>query len=835
MRRQCCRRAPALHVQSRCYNPAVVPLGEGAHPKPMPLVKSTLGHRWFPYHEMVKMRQGEATVNAAMFKEMLEKAGLNTDVFAEVSGKQFGPRTLYVALGTDVGSVTLLALAQKWAAQERAPLKLKALMVLGPCSEEEKQNRQIVVRYFKSRGADVRAVTPTDEDIAQVEAWYGESFEWRGLTPDDERVAMLRRWVLYSRIKLAERHPFGAHVLFGTNLDRNLQRIADRMVPDDAIPADGSAVRPQPPSALWDLSLEESTFQIPLYDTANADWKVGQVKCHRPFLAFSNAQLERTAQFFEGDKLRPLLTTPPPVSARLDDVQVSEMLKLAKRCHVRTRAMRRLAAEFISRNCRLDYKLGWSTLNRAEVDSIPEEALLLVVTALVAFSSSQCRSDWLKTPPEAVHDLLDLVLCRSDLPASPVHEIPGTGVALVFEDPYDPVLSSDASVFAFVPSPTEEDRCPTLKFPAWASKTRSHPHPPTKCFTGTTFGRWLVQLYTTEERRQQHTLEGRCFYVTHLRHPDDPWWQQVSNAHRFLRHLRSQIHDPALHAHGHPSRPSHLILRDIPLILMGTEGLAGPSDPDEEVPTEASHLFAVACPPFGYWAPQFRNHVFQGGVPHIYKAPGYILKPQWLLDFLPVPGLLGPMFVPISRQVQIQIRAAEHLSGKMKSAKTEVAFDTGLMSEEQYKRVKVAAVNQVMLAEGDPADIDTAGVYKGAYDTLKGKGLLQKSQDPELLTSREAGFVEDEDLWGGVEAAGLAETVNTPPSEPSNVALSDFAKSWSNVKRTRRDSAPDFRLEAGFKGREKSSSNSYLNCSSWAATTPAERQNARYPMHGPEG
>ena len=653
--------------QARAYHPASVQIGEHGAPRPLPQVKSTIGQDWVPYHQLVENRSGAKSVDAEVFREMLDKAGLSLNSFATESRRDFGQRSLYVALGNDLPSAVLLASAQNWVEVTRPGVVLKPMQVRLPLPGWfGVQN--VVREFWKERGLTVLDLYPKPADYEQVASVYPEPIDWDTVGHKDPRVSLLVRWVLFRTVRLQERHPYGASILLGTNLDRNLQRIADALVPNDA-----PLGRNRRAGELWDLSMEPTTFQLPVVDTVHADWKTGHVTCHRPLLALTIAQIENTAGIYLLDKLAPLLSKPPPVYLRLAKDQSRELLQLAKRCHVRTRAMRKVAQEFIQKSCRLDYKMGWSTLNARAVADLPEDALLLVIAALVGFSSNVAGEDWLKNPPDSIRELVPIVKQVSQkLPASPVLRIKGTNAALVYNTPYEPVLSADVDVFSFVASP---DAFPeAIELRDWSSKSDSHPHPPTKCFTGTTYGRWLVQLFTTPERRQKNEDSGRTFWVTHLREYDDPWWGQVSNGARFTTYLKRETHDAALQDGSSPSRPAPLLLRDVPLVLSGTAGLAGPTEDGEDVPEGASHLQVVACPPFGFWAAQMRNHVWQGVSPVVNKAPGHIqrlhvclavharrpphththtapLPLQWLVEFLPKPGLLGPLFVPIDRQV----------------------------------------------------------------------------------------------------------------------------------------------------------------------------------------
>eukprot|EP01061_Rhynchopus_euleeides_P034463 TRINITY_DN58280_c0_g1_i1.p2 TRINITY_DN58280_c0_g1~~TRINITY_DN58280_c0_g1_i1.p2 ORF type:complete len:842 (+),score=283.47 TRINITY_DN58280_c0_g1_i1:98-2527(+) len=761
-----------------------------------------MGHAWVPYSQLVTNREDERMVNLEVFREMLEKSGFDVHRFAEEASTDIAKRNLYIGVGTDLPSVTLLACVQDWVERTRPGVNIVPLQIRLPCPGMlEIQN--VVREFFEDRGVHIRTITAYPEDVDQVNSVFPDHplrFD-SGASPDDPRIRLLRQWTLYHRIKLQEKHPFGAKVLLGTNLDRNLQRIADHLVPENPLDAAGLVGGVRRPGELWDLSIEPTPPQLPVLDTANADWKIGSVVRHRPFLALPVHQIEETAKVFGIDKIAPILSSPPPIYSRLDKVQSMEMLKLVKRCHVRCRAMRKTAMEFIKSNCRLDYKMGWSTLNRAAAKELPDEALQIVVSALAGFSSPTAVSDWIKRPTPALQALLPLIRGSDHLPPSPIVPIEGTDVSMLFGTPYEQKLSVDTEVMSFVCTPRSLPE--TQEFPEWVEKSDRHPHPPTKCITGTQFGRWLVQLFCSPERREMAEAERRVFYVTRLRTASDSWYRQFTNGHRFQAFLKSEIHDSEMHFKGHPTRPSELLMRDIPLVAVGTQGLAGPSEDGEEVPEFAAPLTIVACPPFGFWTSQMRGHVWQGGKPVISKAAGHILKQQWLLDFLPPPGLLGPLFLPVSKQVSNQVRIAEKIADQ---TKTRAMFNTGRMSEEQYKRVKATVVSNLMNQSGE-ASPDK--VFKSVHDGLKKKGTLRiPSTEPEthMIDNEEvtvqyveappdAGTVElptqeEIELFRAIEDKKLSEEeAGEVQMSRKRASIKATAAGWQSVHRTESDTS----------------------------------------------
>ena len=624
-----------LSSRGRCkrgFHPAIVPIGENNAPKPLPHVESTLGQQWIPYNKLVEKRAG-SRLDLSVFQEMLDKAGFRFHKFAEESSSEMGNRNLYIAVGPDIQSATLLACAQDWVERTRPGITLTPIQIRLPIPGVPRiQN--VIKDFFEERGVSIKNIAVHEEDLAQVETVFPDPIDFEKVSLDDPRIKMLVRWVVYHRVKIQEKHPFGAAVLWGTNLDRNLQKIADFLVPEEELEVKSVAtpdgMRPRKVGELWDLSLEPTPSQLPMFDTANADWKQGVVMNHRPFLALRIETILKAAEIFKLDKLAPILGKPPPIYSRLDPHQSAELLKLVKKCHVRTRALRRTAAEFVRSNCRLDYKLGWCTMNRAAAKELPAETLQVVLSALVGFTHNKPSADWIKSPPESILALIPLIKGTGDnLPSKKVTRLEGTAVSVILGEPYETEgkVSSDFGVVTFVCTPDEEEE-EVEEFPEFASKTESHPHPPTKCMTGTQFGRWLVQLFCSDERRVSIDERNRVFYVTRLRDfkEDAEWYRQFTNGPRFVKSISGDVHSTEMHFSGHPTRPSPWMLKDIPLIVAGNKGLAGPTTSGEPVPDIPSHLTIVACPPFGFWSGQLRGHVWQGGRPEIHKAAGHILK-----------------------------------------------------------------------------------------------------------------------------------------------------------------------------------------------------------------
>eukprot|EP01060_Flectonema_neradi_P000992 TRINITY_DN10586_c0_g3_i1.p1 TRINITY_DN10586_c0_g3~~TRINITY_DN10586_c0_g3_i1.p1 ORF type:complete len:845 (+),score=141.91 TRINITY_DN10586_c0_g3_i1:45-2537(+) len=740
--------------------PGVVPIGEGKNLAPMPHVRSTIGHRWLSFNDLVKLRSdGDATITTRIVTEMLEKSGLNVSEFSNLGNhKEHGIRSLYVGLGTDLSSAVLLAACHRWALETKEPLKIQPLMIKLNFIEGHSAIQNVVIDYMRSRSIAVRIVGPSESDFEQVESSFPDrTINWSELTVESEEVKLLVKWMLYSVVKIQERHPFGAHILIGTDLDRHLQKIAAFVTPTDRV---------RNPNELWGMSMEPATPQLPVIDTCNADWKIGQVKFHKPFLALNSTMVAESATRIGMKSLTKLLSQPPPVSSRLQEHEIATMLDVVSDCHIRVRGMRKIAVDFIKKSCRLDYRLGWCTISVRELAVLPEEAAQLVVAALVAFCSDKFHVDWLKTPPESVSKVIGYLTHKERLPPTPVMDIEGTNVSLVYGVPYNPTLSIEQEVFSFIPTP-KEGNVPAVEFPPWETKPDRHKHPPTKCFSKVQYGRWLCQIFTTEELKDKGEKQLLTYYVTRLRPLDDPWWEQVCNAESFIAYLKTEIHQPELASNTQvekPTRPDKSMLLDIPVILAGRRGLAPPSDDDEPIP-EATHLEVVGCPPFGYWAPLLRHHTWQRSTLRVHRCPATLLKPQWLLDFLPSPGMLGPLFIPISRQVQHQLKASTFLRKKK-----EFSVLPDELTPEQYKRIKTYVVSNVMKSEkGDQQE-------KGYIDDVfaRSKTLLERQG---RLTDIQSEVSDDEEAGGSGFETPIWEADDTPDSKENEQLIQEHKHS----------------------------------------------------------
>ena len=755
---------------------AVVPIGEGKNFSPMPHVRTTMGNKWMPFGDIVKSTSDKETIlSKAVVNDLFKNVGLDVTEFANLGQhKEFGFRNLYIGVGTDLGSVLLLTTCRRWLLETKEPIKLQPLMVKLNFIKGHSAVENVVLEYLRTRSISVRIISPSSYDFAQIESAFPErTIVWESLTTESEEVKLLIKWILYSSTKTQERHPFGGSILLGTNLDSQLQKIAKFMSPYDR-----ELNRCRYPHELWDMSMEPATPQLPLIDTCNADWKIGLIKFHKPLVTLKSEILVETAIRNGMKGLVTLLSKPPPVSSRLQNNQIRMMLDVVTDCHIRIRGARKIACDFIKKSCRLDYRLGWCTISTKDISTLPEEALRIVVSAVVAFCSNKSDVDWLKTPPDSVIKVIDYLTHKCKLPPKPIVAIPGTSVSLVYGVPYNPVLSIEQRVFSFIATPEEE--LPSVEFSDWKCKSDRHTHVPTKAFSNAQYGRWYCQLFTTEELKNTVESQNTTFYVTRLRGLDDPWWGQVINANSFLAYLKTEIHDPELASNTQierPTRPDAKMLLDIPIILSGKKGLAPPSEDDEEVP-EACHLEVVGCPPFGYWASLLRNHVWQRTTQVLHRSPAYLLKPQWLLDFLPPPGMLGPLFVPASRQVQQQLKSSMYL----RKTKEFAALPEELSSE-QYKRIKTHVINNITNVDKSVQKEKnyTHDAFASSTKLLRSQGRLN---DPKEEVAEEESFSDNETaIWED-------EAISSPPSVPRHVEqpmesipeIKRLSAAWNSVK-----------------------------------------------------
>eukprot|EP01062_Namystynia_karyoxenos_P028586 TRINITY_DN21639_c0_g1_i1.p1 TRINITY_DN21639_c0_g1~~TRINITY_DN21639_c0_g1_i1.p1 ORF type:complete len:989 (+),score=271.42 TRINITY_DN21639_c0_g1_i1:80-2968(+) len=736
---------------ARRFQPEGVKVGRQRPAKGLPDVKTTTGQRWLAYDDLVERHKHFPTITPAFFTELLRRSGVDPNTYAAAEADRHGPRHLYVAVGPDLGSVVLLLSAHMWLQTHKAGMRLVPTMALAPADTASQEMVPVFQQLLAERQLELMTVPATEEDLALVR---GDADPQAPLTAEQQR--LLRWWLVYRAVRMRERHPLGSAVLAGTPLDRNLQKVADALCPDDAVSAPEAPERVSV-QRLWGMQLGAAELGLPVLDTATADWKTGSITLHRPFLTVTVAQLARTlSEVHSLGELDRLLQRPPPVAARLSRFHTAQFLDAVRSCDLVVRSQRDAAREFVRTKVRLDYRLPWATMDPAAFRALPAPVAQIALSAVCAFVSGDAdTSDWFRQPPPGVPAVAALMQGKA-LPEGPVTTVEGTGAAVVWGTPYEPRLGVSPPCFSVVRQPRSPR--PADLFPPWLAKTEAHTHVMTRCATELLFGRWLVRLYTSVERARAIKDRGTVFWCTRLRPwEDEKWWRQFANGEEFARYLHRQTHDSKLAGGVDPTRPCALMLQDVPLVVSGVEGLAGPSDEGEEPPPGAGHLSVAACPPFGFWSPQLKGHVWLGGGNPVHRAAGFCIRPHWLGEFLPAPGLLGPLFVPLSQQIRMQTSSAAFIAQGRSRQAAPSGWDPDMLPDaEAYDRLKASVLARVQRrdsAEVGPTKVDQ--LFSSSVTSLAAKGALGPAAEGDEGAAEGPGGAGGE-AEGAAAAAGAA-------------------------------------------------------------------------------
>eukprot|EP00756_Hemistasia_phaeocysticola_P043476 Hpha_TRINITY_DN17051_c0_g1::TRINITY_DN17051_c0_g1_i1::g.166221::m.166221 len=700
---------------------------------PLPAVTTVAGQLWHTYEDLVDLHSRSSKIPVDQLAEMLLRSGLDLSNYAPQELDRHGPRALYIAVGADLPSVGLALLVQKWLSQFKSGVRLEPVMAAS--DPDACEVMPVVKALLRERQLPLTVVHPTEEDQELLAA---------GGATGKEAERALKWWLVYRTVRMNERHPLGTSILAGTTLDRNLQRIADRLCPDEEVPEEEP--RPRLATELWDLSLGAKHLELPILDTARADWKHGQVTLHRPFLTVRAQQVRSSLlKDFGAERLAPLLTQPPPVHKRLSRHHSSQFLDVVRRSDVVVGARREAARDFVASKARLDYRLPWATFDPQSFRELDKDAAELALAALCGFVGGEpsCEN-WLTLPSRAIKEMAGVLRGEGNFPSRAVMPVPGTGVAVVWGTPYTPALTATPTCYSVIRHP--ESAADTLRFPEWLVKGEAHKHVPTQASTEILFGRWLVRLYTSAERAEAARNRGTVLWCTRLRDPDDKeWWGQFVDGANFARYIKAQTDDRALADGSNPTRPSKLMLADVPLIVAGTEGMAGPSGPGKKPPPAAGHLRIVGCPPFGFWSPRMPGNVWYKAPPVVFRVKAFCLRPMWVGDFLPEAGLLGPLFVPLSQQVKAQLHSADWIARGRAAAGSDNDALSNLPSSEAYDRVKARVVQRVMRQDVDAIKADdTSRLFASTVQGLTKGQALQPMDEQEFESTLDEGDRSDQ-------------------------------------------------------------------------------------------
>eukprot|EP00755_Sulcionema_specki_P012217 Sspe_Gene.50833::Locus_28254_Transcript_1_1_Confidence_1.000_Length_2471::g.50833::m.50833 len=715
-----------MPLQRRGVATAVVKIGKTIA-QPLPSVKTLIGHQYVPYETLVKrvtpLARSEG-VTSRLIADLLDKTHFNPEDYC------YTPKTirrpLFVGVGTDLSSVTLALVVQRWLATTRFPIRVRPLIVKLPGDRAMLEFLPALQKLLETFDLSPRIVIPTLTDALNVAAPHAnlpegqewlDSFARHNLSPSHYLTKRLRWWVLYKAIKEVE-PSFTTALLAGTTLDRNLQKIAAALDPDPPLQP-----RLSLPFELEGLSIQSSPLQLPVLDTVSTNHHFGRIKVHRPFLPIDGEGVERTLEKLEVTSVQKVLQSTPPVFRRLAPLHSEQMLRLVRQCHTITRHVKRVASEFVSASCKVDYRLGWATIDSHAFRKLDINAARMVVGALAAFASGESHENWLARPGEGIKHIVDVMQGTVDsLPTSPIVPIDGTGADLVFGTPYHPALSATPHTFSILPG--KSLRAPPItRFSEFIPQTYIHE----RCAASAVMGRVVVNIFVHTKVAKVLESQKAVFWCMPLRHPDDPWWEQVTNGKEFTKQLRKTIHSDQ-DSPSNPTKPTWNLLRFSPLVLEGRPDGPPPSAEGDPIPPP-THLKVVACPQLSLWSPGvFPQRVWKPGSRLLNRVTVFLLRPQWVNDFLPAPGLVGPIFLPPSQQLR-------HLTGSYISAKdraTRRLHPDLDLDPAQYDKIKASVVARV----GDNAQVSRAKVdILFDAETLRGGRKRGETRDPEVWSS----------------------------------------------------------------------------------------------------